>query len=180
MDQYSGGGYVVRFKGSSKLIRTNLRTLEDLKWVNNHTRAVFFEFAVYNANINLFGVATLIAEFIPGGGIKPFYRIDPVNLLRHHDPDGGFNTFALLVYSVFVVYFTIKELIRLKQRGFMSYFQDYWSWGEWTIIIAGYLSGGLYLSKFMLTRDILTKFAETKGNIFLPNVLLNALDYVGR
>lgn len=164
VDHYGGGGYVFRFKGTSKLLRNNLKVLERLKWVNNHTRAVFLEFAVYNANINLFGVATLIAEFIPGGGIKPFYRIDPVNLLRHHDPDGGFITFALLLYAVFILYYTMKELIEMKQRGIRNYFQDYWSWGEWTILIAGYISAGLYLSKFFLTRDILAKFSETKGN----------------
>ena len=163
MDQYSGGGYVFRFKGSTKLIQNDLKKLEALKWVNNHTRAVFLEFAVYNANINLFGVATLVAEFIPGGGIKPFFRIDPVNLLRQHDPDGGFNTFALLLFGIFIIYYTIKELMELKRRGMFDYFQDYWSWGEWTIIFAGYGSAGVYLSKFFLTREILTKFAETKG-----------------
>ena len=165
MDHYGGGGYVFRFKGSSKLIRSNLKMLEKMRWINNHTRAVFFEFAVYNANINLFGVATLVAEFIPGGGIKPFHRIDPVNLLRQHDPDGGFITFALLLYAIFIIYYTMKELIEMKQRGIFVYFHDYWSWGEWTIIISGYTSAALYLSKFFLTSEILTKFAETKGKI---------------
>ena len=139
--------------------------------MNNQTRAVFFEFAVYNANINLFGIATFIAEFIPGGGVKPYFRIDPINLLRHHDPDGGFNTFALLLYSVFLIYYTFRELIEIKQRGILDYFKDYWSWGEWTILIAGYISAALHLSKFFLTRDILTKFSETKGTTIAKTLI---------
>ena len=141
--------------------------------MNNQTRAVFFEFAVYNANINLFGIATFIAEFIPGGGVKPYFRIDPINLLRHHDPDGGFNTFALLLYSVFLIYYTFRELIEIKQRGIMDYFKDYWSWGEWTILIAGYISAALHLSKFFLTREILTKFSETKGTTIAKTLIKN-------
>ena len=167
MDNYGGGGYLFRFKGSSKIIRNTLKQLEGLRWVNNHTRAVFLEFAVYNANVNLFGVATLVAEFIPGGGIKPFYRIDPVNLLREHDPDGWIYTVALLLYAIFIVYYTMKELVLIKQRGIVNYFHDYWSWGEWTILIAGYISAALYLWKMFLTKEILTKFAETKGNFLL-------------
>ena len=92
--------------------------LEKLKWVNNQTRAVFFEFAVYNANINLFGVVTFIAEFIPGGGVKPYFRIDPINLLRHHDPDGGFNTFALLLYAVFLIY--LRKIITLSPHSVLT------------------------------------------------------------
>ena len=145
------------------MIKSNLKMLEKLKWVNNQTRAVFFEFAVYNANINLFGVATFIAEFIPGGGVKPYFRVDPINLLRHHDPDGGFNTFALILYAIFLIYYTIKEIIEWKRKGILDYFKSYWNWGEWTILFAGYISAGLYLSKFFLTREILSKFSETKG-----------------
>ena len=45
-----------------------MKSLQQQRWINNHTRAVFLEFAVYNANVNLFGIATIVAEFIPGGG----------------------------------------------------------------------------------------------------------------
>ena len=69
VDFYGGGGYVYRLKGSSKAIREGLLTLQQNKWLNNHTRAIFLEFSVYNANLNLFGISTLVAEFIPGGGI---------------------------------------------------------------------------------------------------------------
>ena len=146
-------------------MKAQLKKLQQLNWINNHTRAVFLEFAVYNANVNLFGIATIIAEFIPGGGIIPFWRIDPITLLHHHNPDGGFILFAEILFGCFTLWFTMKELIQLKRRGFAEYFQDYWSWGEWTIIIAGYISAALYCFRLFLTRDILETFAETKGKL---------------
>ena len=42
---------------------------------------IFLEFATYNVNINVFVVATIVAEFIPGGGIRPYTRIDPIREL---------------------------------------------------------------------------------------------------
>ena len=73
IDSYGGGGYVYRIRGSSKKIRQDLKSLQQQRWINNHTRAVFLEFAVYNANVNLFGIATIVAEFIPGGGNLLYY-----------------------------------------------------------------------------------------------------------
>ena len=59
-----------------------MKTLRNQRWINNQTRAVilgklnfifrissnnsYSEFATYNVNINLFVVATIAAEFIPG------------------------------------------------------------------------------------------------------------------
>ena len=63
IDTYGGGGYVFRIKGSSKEIRENLKELQQQRWVNNHTRAIFLEFSVYNANTNLFCIATLIGIY---------------------------------------------------------------------------------------------------------------------
>lgn len=46
-------------------ISCTFRTLESLsrsRWLDSHTRAVFVEFTVYNANVNLFCVVTLLFE----------------------------------------------------------------------------------------------------------------------
>ena len=79
-----------RLNGPQSEISTDLLELQQQHWVNNHTRAVFLEFSVYNAGINLFGICTIVAEFIPGGGIKPYYRIEPVRLLHYHESSGTF------------------------------------------------------------------------------------------
>ena len=50
------------------------------------TRAVFVDFAVYNANINLFCVVKLIFEFPATGGVIPSQEFMTVKLIRSVTP----------------------------------------------------------------------------------------------
>ena len=40
LDNYNGGGYVFRLKGSTKDLDAKLKTLRNQRWINNQTRAV--------------------------------------------------------------------------------------------------------------------------------------------
>ena len=51
-------------------------------WVSRATRAVFVDFAVYNANINLFCVVKLIFEFPATGGVISSSEYMTVKLIR--------------------------------------------------------------------------------------------------
>ena len=172
VDYYSGGGYVHEIKGTFDKSKKELKRLQSERWINNHTRAVFLEFSIYNANVNLFGIVTIIAEFIPGGGILPFWRIEPVRLLHHHEPSGKFIMYCEIFFVLYIFYFTIKEIIEMKRRK-MAYWHDYWSWGEWSIIIAAFVALGLYIHRYFLTKAILKTFSTTKGNGYIN------LQYVG-
>lgn len=51
------------------------RTLEYLfrnKWLDDYTRTIFVEFTVYNANVNLFCIVTLLLETAAVGKVKCF------------------------------------------------------------------------------------------------------------
>lgn len=53
-----------------------LRTLESLsrsRWLDSQTRAVFVEFTVYNANVNLFCIVTLLFETLATGDFQTLY-----------------------------------------------------------------------------------------------------------
>jgi polycystin 1L2 len=52
VDSYGGGGYVYRLNRPSKQTREELKLLQMQQWVNNHTRAIFLEFSVYNTNVS--------------------------------------------------------------------------------------------------------------------------------
>ena len=107
------------------------------RWINNHTRAVFLEFSVYNANVNLFGIATIVAEFIPGGGIMPYWRFDPVRLLHQHDPLGSFILFCEILFILYILFFTYKFIREVKTEG-CSFFHTYWSIADVAIIFTSY------------------------------------------
>lgn len=50
------------------------------KWIDRRSRGVFVELTVYNAQVNLFSVITLLAEVMPTGGVVTFRRIDTTGL----------------------------------------------------------------------------------------------------
>ena len=58
-------------------------------WVSRATRAVFVDFAVYNANINLFCVVKLIFEFPATGGVIASSEYMTVKLIRLGRSCGG-------------------------------------------------------------------------------------------
>lgn len=61
---YSGAGNVQNL-GSNKSDSTDIiNSLYDNLWVRRGTRAVFIDFTVYNANINLFCVIRYVAEVL--------------------------------------------------------------------------------------------------------------------
>ena len=51
MGTYGGGGYILRLKGFIKEVEDRVEALKEHSWIDNRTRAVFVEFAVYNAQV---------------------------------------------------------------------------------------------------------------------------------
>ena len=171
IDMYGGGGYVYHVKGSSKEIRHGMKHLQQQRWINNHTRAVFLEFSVYNPNVNLFCIATIVAEFIPGGGIMPYWRFDPVRLLHMHESVGPFVLCCEIIFIFYILYFTYKLILDIKRQG-CNYF-SYWAIADVSIVLTAYGCFGIYAYRYILTREILDTFKETKGNGYMK------LQYVG-
>ena len=94
-----------------------------------------------------------MAEFLPGGGIKPYWRIEPVRLLHYHEKQGFFMMvdnhvcvwFAFylhhfliqifeIIFVIYIVYFIINELVKMKQQK-RKYWKNYWALAEWGLII---------------------------------------------
>ncbi len=149
LDIYGGGGYVYRLNGPQKTIKKDLFTLQQHHWVNNHTRALFLEFSVFNAQVNLFGICTIVAEFIPGGGIMPFYRIDGVRLLESADWATYLTTTICQgIFVAYIAYFFIHQFYEMKREGFKVYWRSYWAIAEWAVIGFSFAAIGLYFYRY--------------------------------
>ena len=48
---YSGGGYELKLKGQIAKLQKRLTELQEHRWIDNRTRALITEFAVYNAQV---------------------------------------------------------------------------------------------------------------------------------
>ena len=93
--------------------------------------------------LNLFSIATIVAEFIPGGGILPYWRIEIVRLLHHHDSMGTYLMIAETVFVFYILYFLINNLVQMKRLG-AKYWTTYWTLAEWGVIGFSLLAGVLY------------------------------------
>lgn len=80
---YGGGGYVYEFRGKMNDMITNISSLRQLSWIDVQTRAVIIQLSLYNPNANLFAFVTILAEFLPTGGVYPTARFEPLTLLNY-------------------------------------------------------------------------------------------------
>ena len=81
MGTYGGGGYSFDLTFSN-VTQSYLNTLKDNAWIDARTRAIFVEIAIYSAQVNLFGVATFLTEWIPTNGVVYFNNIKVARLYR--------------------------------------------------------------------------------------------------
>jgi len=78
---YGTGGYIYEFRGKMNDMVSNVSMLRQLSWLDKQTRAVIIQMSLYNPNVNLFVFVTILAEFLPTGGVFPSARVEPLSLL---------------------------------------------------------------------------------------------------
>ena len=123
---YSGGGYELKLKGHIDKLKEKLETLQNNNWVDNRTRALIVEFSVYNAQVNLFGVIKIVAEFV-GGGVNPYNRIEVIRLTRVMDLKGYVVTVCELLFCIATFYYVLSSVVLLKALGCSAFFKDSWN-----------------------------------------------------
>ncbi|KAG7154293.1 Polycystic kidney disease protein 1-like 2-like 4, partial [Homarus americanus] len=174
---YGGGGYLVELRGTMSKVMWILDTLEAQEWVDEHTKALFVEFAVFNPQVNLFAVTMFVIEFIPGGGVLPKFEFQGLKLLRYHTPGGAYVLAVEILYIIFTFFYTRREYKSLKKLGW-SYFKSIWNLFEICVIILSYIAIVFYLLKTSLTYYLLEKFVATKGKKYIRIQPLAFLDDV--
>jgi len=123
---YSGGGAVQNLhslKNESKLI---IKELKEALWIGRGTRAVFVDFTVYNANINLFCVIKLVFEFPATGGVLPSSLFRTVKLIRYVNALDYFVMACEFIYTVFVMYYIVEEVLEIIKVKWV-YFSGFWN-----------------------------------------------------
>ena len=93
--------------------------------------------------LNLFVIATIVAEFIPGGGVLPYSRIEIVRLLHHHEALGTYLMIAEAIFVLYILYFIVMNLYMMKKLK-KKYWKTYWTLTEWVIIGLAFVAGFFY------------------------------------
>ncbi|XP_003791467.2 polycystic kidney disease protein 1-like 2 [Otolemur garnettii] len=151
---YRGGGYVVPLGTDRQSALRTLQYLFDNTWLDTLTRAVFVEFTVYNANVNLFCVVTLTLET---SALGTFFTHAALQSLRLYPFTDGWHPFVVaaeLVYFLFLLYYMVVQG-KLMRRQKWGYFRSKWNLLELTIILASWSALAMFVKRAILAeRDI--------------------------
>ncbi|XP_070533290.1 polycystin-1-like protein 2 isoform X1 [Ptychodera flava] len=123
---YRGGGYVAEFGPSIDVAMETVEYLWNTTWLDAYTRAVFVEASLYNANVNLFSMVTLILEFTSGGAVIVTPKIYPLRLYNYVGTFSAVVVACEIIFVVFLVFFLVKVIRSIKKEK-CKFFKGYWN-----------------------------------------------------
>ncbi|KAM9366988.1 polycystin-1-like protein 2 [Symphorus nematophorus] len=146
---YRGGGFVVDLGPDLQNSTRSLQYLYDNTWFNVYTQAVFVEFTVYNANVNLFCIVTLMLESTAIGAFQFHSELQSVRL---YQSTGGLHIFVMAseaIYFLFIIYYMFVQGKLMKQQRW-AYFKSKWNLLELAIIILSWSALSVFIKRTLL------------------------------
>jgi len=168
---YNGGGFMQAMDGNYTHSLEILSSLEMNGWIGPSTRAVWFEFTIYNLNLGLYAVCRITFEISPVGGWLKTFDIDILDQ-RHLKPlgDKGLMAWMLLIMEAVLVIFVVRYLCEeasefiacdnghskipcLRMRIKLDYFTDGWNIIDWSNLILMIVVLGYRMSNWGISGD---------------------------
>ncbi|XP_062923192.1 polycystin-1-like protein 2 isoform X1 [Mobula hypostoma] len=151
---YRGGGYIAELGADAQESYRVLQYLFENSWLDTYTRVIFVEFTVYNANVNLFCIATLILESNAIGAFFTRADIQSIRLYQYTDELHIFVVAAEVAYFLFLIYYMVIQGKQLKEQKW-KYFQSKWNLLETAIIMISWSALSIFIKRTLLgKRDI--------------------------
>ncbi|XP_060109861.1 LOW QUALITY PROTEIN: polycystin-1-like protein 3 [Heteronotia binoei] len=112
---YPGGGYLAELGRNASHANSILRALAEDKWLDRCTRAVFVEFTVYNANVNLFCAVTVMLE---NNGLGAVASSTALQVFRLHPNSQMLVPLASaqLAFLLLLLYYIVGQAQGLKEQ----------------------------------------------------------------
>ncbi|XP_077980091.1 polycystin-1-like protein 2 [Glandiceps talaboti] len=147
---YGGGGYIATLETTRERSFEIATYLRNNSWYDRYTRAIFIEFTVYNANINLFSLVTFLIELptVGGGLLSP--TISTFRLYNYVGTAAIFVVLGQLVYVGFVAFFLINEILKLRKER-KKYFKSFWNCVEAVLVCFSVTTIAMYALRQIFT-----------------------------
>ncbi|XP_072516546.1 polycystin-1-like protein 2 [Salminus brasiliensis] len=158
---YRGGGFVVDLGPNQQNASSLLQHLFDNTWLDVYTRAIFVEFTVYNANVNLFCIVTLMFETTAVGAFQ--YRSE-LQSVRLYQSTGGLHIFVMaseVIYFIFIFYYMFQQGKLMKQQKW-EYFKSKWNLLELAIIILSWSALSVFVKRTLLGNQSIAYYQNHK------------------
>jgi hypothetical protein len=150
---YDSGGFLQKMDSNYSASIEVVSDLKTLNFVSAATRAIFFEFTIYNLNMGMYAVCRIAFEVSPMGSWLKTFSIDMLDQ-RHMSAlgDGGLMAWVYLIMEAVLVIFVVRYLCEeasefigvtnvktynplKKLRIKWGYFTDGWNVIDWTNLI---------------------------------------------
>ena len=158
---YPSGGYTANLGKDQGDAMEIVEILEKSNWIDEHTRVVFVEFNIWNANSNLFNMFILSLETLPSGGVFHWLTIDSINLYRYSGPGGLINLLTEICLTIFTFVLTVKQIINIV-KGKTSC-TSFWVFLTLTCLTLFYMAFGMYIWRSFLTSASVEEMMNHKG-----------------
>ena len=130
------------------------------------TRAVFFEFTIYNPNVNLFASCTFIVEFLSTGAATTYQAISVFSLYNYIGDMGVVVLVFQIAYVVFFLYFVIHAVFLVKEEG-CGYFRSFWNLNDFIMILLSVIAMAMYGMRTVFTNVAIKAVHESELNGFV-------------
>uniref|UniRef100_G3TAP4 Uncharacterized protein n=1 Tax=Loxodonta africana TaxID=9785 RepID=G3TAP4_LOXAF len=141
-----------------------LQYLFDNTWLDTLTRALFVEFTVYNANVNLFCIVTLTLET---NALGTFFAHADLQSFRLYPFTNGWHPVvaAEVLYFLFLLYYMVVQG-KLMRKLKWCYFCSKWNLLELAIILVSWSALAVFVKRAVLAeRDIQHYRGHREDNI---------------
>ncbi|XP_043827948.1 polycystin-2 isoform X2 [Dromiciops gliroides] len=139
---YSGAGYYLDLSRTREETAAKISTLKKNIWLDRGTRAIFIDFSVYNANINLFCVVRLLVEFPATGGVITSWQFQPVKLIHYISTFDYFLATCEITFCFFILYYIVEEVLEIRIHK-LHYFRSFWNCLDIMIIALSIVAIGI-------------------------------------
>ncbi len=156
---YPPGGYVYRMQGDLQTVSNNLLALQSIGWLDHRTRAVFFDFTLFNPNINLFAYCSFAFEILPTGTVIPNVDIRAMNFWSTNRE--VLATGCLAAYLVVIAILMAKEIksyLALRKK----YFKQFWIYVDWTLFAISWTALPMFLYKVYAQHELMSYVDENQ------------------
>ncbi|XP_028258061.1 polycystic kidney disease protein 1-like 2 [Parambassis ranga] len=158
---YRGGGFVTDLGPDLQNSSRILQYLYDNTWFDVYTQAIFAEFTVYNANVNLFCIVTLMLETTATGAFQFRSELQSVRL---YQSTGGLHIFVMAseaIYFLFIIHYMFVQGKLMKKLKW-AYFKSKWNLLELAIIILSWSALSVFIKRTLLGKRDMIYYQNNK------------------
>ncbi|XP_050405684.1 polycystic kidney disease protein 1-like 2 [Patella vulgata] len=156
---YGGGGYIANLDVNKIVSTESLNEIFKNRWIDRQTRAVFFEFTLYNIDINMFVYVSILTEFPETGGVVTYENIFPFRPSQHEGTLGKFILVCEIVTMVYIAVSVILMGIRFAKQKWL-FFSKFWNIVEFIMVGVSLVAMVFYILRIQYTSQALAAFEE--------------------